>query len=41
LRKAAWTVQVRGLAGEAEARALSASVRAVPGVDQPAVYPGT
>jgi hypothetical protein len=37
---ATWSVQVRGLAGAAEARALAASVRGVPGVDQPAVYEG-
>ena len=37
----AWTVQVRGLAGEAEAKALAAAVRGVPGVDQPTAREGS
>lgn len=35
-----WTVQVRGLSGEPEARALATSIRSVPGVEQPAAYEG-
>lgn len=35
-----WAVQVRGLAGEVEAQALVASMRAVPGADQPSAYQG-
>ena len=38
---AEWTVQVRGLSGEAEARGLVAAVRSVPGVDQPRAYEGS
>jgi cell division septation protein DedD len=38
-REGAYVVQIGGLAGEAEARALMANLRAVPGISMPVIQP--
>ena len=38
-REGAWLVQIGGLAGEAQARALMANLRSIPGISMPVIQP--
>ena len=38
-REGAWLVQISGLAGEAQARALMANLRSIPGLSMPVIHP--